>query len=139
LIERSYAPEIMDDPDLPDDLMDRVHSELTRVHHWLGNTSAILSALRRDPLPVRRVLDIGCGNGGLLLEIRRKLRVEVVGVELRAPSPNLTTIPIVQADAVRSPLPACDVAFAVFVAHHLSDPDFMELDSRHSKACKVLQ
>lgn len=127
MLERCYALEIMDDPNLPDETLRAVHRDLTRMHRWLGNTSAIVSALRRDPLPVRRVVDIGCGDGGLLVEIRRKLGTEVVGVELRAPSPNRTTIPIVEADAVRSPLPEADVAIAVCLIHHLSDDDFIEL------------
>jgi SAM-dependent methyltransferase len=127
MLERSYAPEIIDNPNLPAELMHAVHCDLTRTHRWLGNTAAIISALKRDPLPVRRVLDIGCGNGGLLLEIRKKLRADVIGVELRAPKPNLTTIPIVEANAVRSPLPDCDVAVAVCVAHHLSDADSIQM------------
>ena len=74
LLERCYLPEIIDS-DLPDEVMRDVHRDLTRTHRWLGNTAAILSALRRDPLPVRRVLDIGCGEGALLLEIRRRSRL----------------------------------------------------------------
>src|SRR5947207_11699223 len=109
MLERSIALEFIEHPGLPDELMRDVHRDLTRTHRWLGNTAAIISALKRDPLPVRRVLDIGCGNGGLLLAIRSKLRADVIGVELRAPSPNLTTIPIVEANAVRSPLPDSDV------------------------------
>ncbi len=111
----------MDDPNLSDETLRAVHRDLTRVHRWLGNTAAILAALRRDPLPVRRVVDIGCGDGGLLVEIRRRLGVEVVGVDLRAPLPNRTTVPIVEADAVRAPLPEADVAIAVCLIHHLSE------------------
>jgi SAM-dependent methyltransferase len=136
MLERSYAPEIMDDPDLPEDLMEEVHRGLTRAHRWLGNTAAILSALRRDPLPVGRVLDIGCGNGGLLLEIRRKLHTDVVGVDLRPPSPNLTGVSILQGDAVREPLPVSDVAVAVCVAHHLTDSDFSEMIRNVGRYCR---
>jgi SAM-dependent methyltransferase len=136
MLERSYAPEIMDNPDLPNDLMEQVHRNLTRAHRWLGNTAAIVSALRRDPLPVRRVLDIGCGNGGLLVEIRRKLRADVIGVDLRVPSPNLTAVPIVEANAVSSPLPDSDVAVAVCVAHHLSDSDCIKMIRNVGRYCR---
>src|SRR5882757_3046120 len=123
MLERCYIREIIDSPDLPDEVLRVVHRDLTRAHRWLGNTAAILSALRRDPLPVRRVLDIGCGDGALLLEIRRRLRAEVIGVDLRPPSFKLTAVPILQTNAVLSALPESDVAVAVCVAHHLSDPD----------------
>jgi SAM-dependent methyltransferase len=136
MLQRSFAPEIIDNPDLPDDLMREVHKDLTRTHRWLGNTAAIISALKRDPLPIRRVLDIGCGDGGLLLQIRKELRVDVIGVELRAPSPNLTTVPIVEANAVRAPLPDSDVAVAVCVAHHLSEADYIELIRNVGRFCR---
>jgi SAM-dependent methyltransferase len=136
MLERSFALEIIDNPDLPEELMREVHRDLTRTHRWLGNTAAIISALKRDPLPIRRVLDIGCGNGGLLLEIRKKLKTDVIGVELRAPTSQLGSIPIVEANAVLSPLPNSDVAVAVCVAHHLSDSDSIELIRNVGRYCR---
>ncbi len=136
MLERCYASEIIDTPDLPAEVMRDVHRDLTRAHRWLGNTSAIISALKRNPLPVRRVLDIGCGDGALLLEIRRKLHADVVGVDLRPPSLKLTAVPIVQANAVREALPNCDAAVAVCVAHHLTDPDCMEMIRNVGRYCR---
>src|SRR3954462_12732878 len=127
MLERCYTREIIDSPDLPAEVMRDVHRDLTRTHRWLGNTAAIISALKRDPLPVHRVLDIGCGDGALLLEVRKRLRAEVIGVDTRAPSQAARSIPIVQADAVRAPLPESDVALAICVAHHLSDAELIEL------------
>ena len=136
MLERCYIPEIIDSPDLPDDIMRDVHRDLTRAHRWLGNTAAIITALKRDPLPVRRVLDIGCGDGGLLLEIRSRVRADVVGVDLRAPSLVQSNIPIVQANAVLAPLPDSDVAVAVCVVHHLTDPDCIELIRNVGRYCR---
>jgi 2-polyprenyl-3-methyl-5-hydroxy-6-metoxy-1,4-benzoquinol methylase len=136
MLERCYANEIIDAPDMPAEVMRDVHRDLTRTHRWLGNTAAIISALRRDPLPVRRVLDIGCGDGGLLLQIRRKLNAEVFGVDLRPPSQGLHTVPIVQANAVSEALPSADVAVAVCVAHHLSDPDCMQMIRNVGRYCR---
>jgi cyclopropane fatty-acyl-phospholipid synthase-like methyltransferase len=51
----------------------------------LGNHAAILRALRCDGKATRRVLDIGCGHGGLLKKLRRRMGVEVLGVDLRPP------------------------------------------------------
>jgi 2-polyprenyl-3-methyl-5-hydroxy-6-metoxy-1,4-benzoquinol methylase len=93
----------------------------------LGNHRAILDALRRDSRPIRRVLDIGCGNGELLDEIRRTLRVDVAGVDLRAPKRKVFDVPIVEADATRDRLPEADVAVCLAVVHHLGEDEIMAL------------
>ncbi|HZT33311.1 MAG TPA: hypothetical protein VFA33_25715 [Bryobacteraceae bacterium] len=122
---RCREPEIIDDPALPERELARAHRSLTRAHRWLGNTGAILAALDRHPSPVSRVLDIGCGAGGLLIEIRRRLGAEILGVDLRVLS--ATPVPILRADAVREPLPAADVAIAVCLAHHLAESELVDL------------
>ena len=132
---RSFMPEMMEDPGLPDDVLDRVHRDLTRMHGWLGNTGALVGRLRRDPLPVRRVLDIGCGYGGLLLEIQRRLGVDVIGVELRLP-PAGVPIEIVRADAIHEPLPPSDVAISVCLAHHLSEPELIDMIRNVGRFCR---
>jgi SAM-dependent methyltransferase len=127
--------EIIDDPALPDELMDIVYADLAWTHRVLGNRRALLSALRNGVRPARRVLDIGCGRGQLLIELRRKLGVEVIGVELRDPSMPIPGVPILRADAVRDPLPRCDTAIAVCVAHHLSDDELVELIRNVGRFC----
>jgi SAM-dependent methyltransferase len=127
LVQRSLAPEIMDDPHVPEPVRERFHHQLGFIHRLLGMHQAVLKALRSDAHPVRRVLDIGCGYGALLAEIRRALRVDVVGAELCAPHQKDLGIPIIEADATIDRLPQADVAVCVWVLHHLSEEGIVAL------------
>ena len=133
---RSLETELMEVPGLPDQVLDRAHHGLTRVHRFLGNHAAILRALRRDPLPIRRVIDIGCGRGALLARIRRELGADVLGVDLRSPLHNPASVPILRADAVRDALPGADVAVAVCLAHELSDSELIQLIANVRRSCR---
>lgn len=135
-MKRSLYPEIIDDPNLPEETLALVYKDLIRTHRFLGNIRALLLELGRHAQPLRQVLDIGCGRGELLLEIQRKMGVETVGVELRVPGTFRSSIRVIQADAVRDPLPACDVALAVCVVHHLTDDRVVELIRNVGRSCK---
>ena len=133
-----FTPEIMDDPSLSEEDIQRTHRDLTRTHWWLGNTHAILRALTRDPLPVRRVLDVGCGRGDLLAEIRNRFGVDVIGVDLRPPGEEYAPVPILRADAVRDPLPKADIAVCVCLAHHLLESELVALIRNVGRSCRRL-
>jgi len=123
---RSTAPELGDDPNLDEETLQVLYSDVTATHRWLGNTRVVLRALERNPFPVQRVLDIGCGRGDLLVEIRRRLNVEAIGIDLRRLQKR-PPLPILNGDAVRQALPHADVALAVAMIHHLSECDVVEL------------
>lgn len=120
-LSRCLDTELLDNPSLPEDAVARAYRELHRTHSWLGNTAVVLRLLRQDPIPIRSVLDIGCGHGALLLEIRRRLGAEVIGFDLRKASA-VAPVPILTGDAVTEPLPRADVAISVYVAHHFPEP-----------------
>lgn len=126
-MQRSLVPEIMDDPRIPEQTWERFHRQLGFIQRFLGTRRAVLDALRSDADAVRRVLDIGCGCGELLKEIRRALCVDVVGAELRVPQRNDSGIPIIEADATRDRLPDADVAVCVLVLHHLREEEIVAL------------
>jgi SAM-dependent methyltransferase len=132
---RSTGTELLENPCLPDHVVARAYRDLARTHRWLGNTGEILRLLRSDPVPVRSVLDIGCGQGALLDQVHRELGVEVVGIDLR-PAPASARVPIVTGNAVLDPLPPADVAVAVCLAHHLSEGDFIRLVRNVSRSCR---
>jgi 2-polyprenyl-3-methyl-5-hydroxy-6-metoxy-1,4-benzoquinol methylase len=136
-MDRRDVTELLEDPALPEELVAHVYRELARTHRWLGNTAAVLRLLRNGPAPVHSVLDIGCGHGALLQEIRRALGVEVLGFDLR-PAPASAPVRILTGNAVVDPLPAADVALAVCLVHHLSEAEIIALIRNVSRSCKRL-
>ena len=125
LMRRSTVPEILDGHFVPEEAARRAHIDLTRAHRWLGHNRTVVRALRRHPYPLRRVLDVGCGHGGLLEEIQLRLGVDVIGMDLRPP--RRAPVPVLRGDAIRDPLPPCDAAVAVCLVHHLTREELVEL------------
>ena len=135
-MQRSFEEEILDVGGLPPEVLERAHRRLSQTHSLLGNHAAILRALRCDGA-ARRVLDIGCGHGGLLKKVRRQMGVEVLGVDLRPPEGGAGEFPILKLDAVREALPRADVAVSVCLVHHLRDEEFVEMVRNVGRACPV--
>ena len=119
---RSRETEILDDPGVSEAVARQAYRELHAVHRRLGNTAFIVDAIRRDPQPVRRVLDIGCAAGDVLQDVREQLCVEAIGVDVVPRHGS-----VMRADAIRDPLPQVDVAFCTYLAHHLTDQELIAL------------
>lgn len=130
-MNRANTAELLDDPALPSEVVARAYRDLARVHRWLGNTRAILRRVRG----AKSVLDIGCGQGALLREIRSKLGIDVIGFDLR-PAPAAAQVRIVTGDAALDPLPRADVAIAVCFVHHLSEEELIRLIRNVSRSCR---
>jgi SAM-dependent methyltransferase len=129
-------PEILDQDGVPDELVERAYRDIARIHYWLGDTRLLVRAIRQDPLPVHRILDVGCATGLVLEEVGRRLGVEVVGADIN-PHPCIAApVPIVRADAMCDPLPFADVAFAMHFAHHLREREVVHLIRNVGKFCR---
>lgn len=119
-LPRIFDREMLDDPDIPLDLALRAYEQLALVERLIGVTREVLRALDSHQPRARRVVDIGCGNGHLLRLVRDKLGMSVAGVDLRR-LPSTSSEPYIHVlDATAEPIPKCDVAVCVFVAHHLT-------------------
>jgi SAM-dependent methyltransferase len=126
-MERQNKAEILDGQDIPDDQVTRAYGQLARVHRLIGDTALVVRAIRRDALPVRRILDIGCATGLVAEDVHRQLRVDVIGVDVNPRKSLNVCVSIVRADAVHDPLPCADVAFSMHLAHHLTESELSKL------------
>jgi SAM-dependent methyltransferase len=135
-LKRSRETEILDRPGVPRVQAARAYRDLARLHRYLGDTASIVAAVRRDPLPVRRILDVGCGQGEVLRDLRAHLPVEVLGVDLNPVAVAGADLPIILADAVLDPLPYADVAFSMCLGHHLSETELVKLIRNVGRSCR---
>jgi SAM-dependent methyltransferase len=135
-MKRSLDSEILDSDNIPAASAARSYRELAAIHRVLGDTNCLILALCRHPVPIRRVLDIGCANGAILERVTEALGVEGIGIDM---SPSVVRasarITIVRADAVREALPPADVAFSLHVAHHLSSSELVQLIQNVGRSC----
>lgn len=115
-------------------VLDKFHRDLARVHSLLGSFPTVERFIRKDPAPVKRVLDVGCGGGDLLRYLRRRMGVEVVGVDLKPGSTN--GVPVIAADATTELLPEADVAISSLVAHHLTPEQNVALIRNVGRSCR---
>jgi SAM-dependent methyltransferase len=133
---REDCTEILEQGGVAEELIDRAYWDLARIHRWLGDTRFVVRAIRRNPVAVRQVLDIGCGTGLVTAEIGRMLGVRVIGVDIN-PYPAISAdIKIVRADARQDALPWADVAFSMNVAHHLSAHDLINVIRNVGRFCR---
>jgi SAM-dependent methyltransferase len=130
-MDRADVVELLEDPSLPEEVAAKAYRDLARTERLLGNAAAILRKLKGVD---GRVLDIGCGQGALLEEIREKLRVEVIGFDVR-PAPS-AKVPIMTGNAVTDPLPSAEAAIAVCMVHHLCERDVVALIRNVSRSCR---
>ena len=133
-MKRSLEPELMDSDAIVGPVLDRFHRDLARVNRMLGSFQTIERFVRKDSQPIKRVLDIGCGGGDLLVYLRGKMGVEVTGIDLK---PGFTNdVPVIVADATRERLPEADVAISSLVAHHLTPEQNVALIRNVSLSCR---
>jgi SAM-dependent methyltransferase len=135
-MQRSVQKELLDGDGVPEAEVACAYRQLARIHRYLGDTRAIVTAIREDPLPVRRVLDIGCARGGVLKEIQRRLGVEAIGIDLKLPPADDRPPLIIAANAISDRLPAADIAFSMHVGHHLGERDLRELIRNVGRSCR---
>jgi SAM-dependent methyltransferase len=108
--------------------------EAYRARHpgWQPATEVYAALVRAQLQPHSRVLDLGCGRGGLVEQLDHPLPT-MVGIDPDLDSLREHRLPLPRAQATSSQLPLpdslIDVAFASWLLEHLPQParDFAEL------------
>src|SRR5579862_1665069 len=81
---RRVLPELLDELAVDDPRACRSRRDLQRVHHAMATLSILRRALARLqlPAPPLRILELGAGDGTLLLRLARALRHRWIDIEL---------------------------------------------------------
>ncbi len=132
---RSLAPEIMDTPCASPSVTLAFHRDLNLIHRVMGNWRTLAERLSG----ATSAIDIGCGDGALLLYLRDHVGISsVTGVDLKPPSCAVPGIAMLQADATTDALPRADAAIAVMLLHHLTDAQVVALIRNVGRSCDRL-
>lgn len=81
-MKRQLRPELLDSLEPSDSGAQRSRLDLRRVNAWMGNGAILARAVLAAKQPVRRIVDIGAGDGTLLLSMARRLVQSMRNVEI---------------------------------------------------------
>lgn len=144
---RRVLPEELDDLDAGDPRAQRSRRDLRRIHRAMGALRILKDLVRKIGCVVHptRIVEIGAGDGTLLLRLARSLRPQWPGVELtlldRRPAVAPHTLDAyrsldwrvnvscedVLAWARRAEAKRCDLCIATLFLHHFEDADLRAL------------
>ena len=89
LRKRSLAPELMDDPSVPEGEVRKALDEIEFINKWLGGYKLVLNVLDRIKLPagVVTIMDMGSGGGDMLRKVaewaqKKEHSVKGIGVDI---------------------------------------------------------
>ena len=155
---RSSQRELMDDPNVPEELLAEAMSDLRTVNRWLGGHSVTLQGLKpllHSPANTPcHILDVGCGNGEFLRHLARychnnDIPVRLTGWDLNSKhiasakvmSAGLDELRFEQRDILHpNALPEADTIMVCnLFLHHFSDDQIKGLlESWKHAGCKAI-
>lgn len=144
---RSDQPEMMDDPDIPIQLLHKNLGELDILNRYLGGHSISISGIKQlmtDRKKIYHIVDLGCGSGDVLKYIARwarsnKFQVKLTGID-RNPDAikylNKNCSDYSEISGIASDYkdfletgPKIDIVHCSLFCHHLKDNELLELFS----------
>ena len=147
--KRIFELEIMDKEDLSTAALTSAYRDINRSNYLLGGYRAtyrsLLGLFRQQPTEEISLIDIGCGEGGMLRYLadkfrKRGYRIKFYGVDL-----NHQAIELAKQKSVNYPgieyyfgdilnlsgqLPASDFVISTLTMHHFPDDDILDFVTR---------
>ena len=149
LAHRNRTPELMDDPNVGESMLEQVLEDINRANQLLNGNRPTITAMNRlvqdYPEKSYTILDVGCGDGTMLREVVRWARknkycVNCIGIDLsenalrvaRKKSIDFPEIQYERQDVLDDNFAAnfeCDILLCTLTMHHLYNehiPTFLE-------------
>ncbi|MDX1680679.1 MAG: class I SAM-dependent methyltransferase [Akkermansiaceae bacterium] len=128
-MKRTLTPEWLDSLPADDPGAKRSRRDLRRINAFMGNASWILRQLPKD---VRRISELGAGDGSLLRRLAQQYReAQLCGYDLQHRPDSLEPrVEWVQGDVLDSPpVAGGGVLIANLILHHFTDGQLRDLGS----------
>ncbi len=144
---RSNQAEMMDEPDIPVQLLHKNLGELDILNRYLGGHSISIEGIKRlmtDRQKIYHIVDLGCGSGDVLKYMARWARsnqyqVKLTGVDRNPDAiqylnnncseyPEITGVVCDYRDFLKTD-PKVDIVHCSLFCHHLNNQELLELFS----------
>lgn len=152
---RSAQSEMMDDPNIPTQLLHKNLGELDLLNRYLGGHSISISGIKQlmtDRKKVYHIVDLGCGSGDVLKYIARwartqQFQVKLTGIDINPDAiqylvkncsgfPEISGIASDYKDFLATG-PTIDIVHCALFCHHLKNDELLELFRYSNKYAMV--
>lgn len=151
--KRSNLPELMDDPNLPEDQLRLALKDIAFVNKYLGGNMITIRALEKliysyPKQKKLKVVDVGCGDGEVLRQVaayfeKTDVEIEYLGIDINSKSieraqkksKGLDHISFKQQDILvldKSNF-TCDIILCTLTMHHFTDLEILKFASKFKK------
>lgn len=143
--KRSNLPELMDDPNLPEDQLRLALKDIAFVNKYLGGNAITIKALEKiiNSYPEKKqwkVVDVGCSDGEVLRKIayhfsKKNIDIQFLGIDINAKSiaiaqresEGIARLSFEEQDILKldKTIFHCDIILCTLTVHHFTENEII--------------